>query len=107
MLGMRRVFLFLACFTWALATSRAGIELTPTLTESTVEGITLRQLVFKDGKRQVTYELPPQWTYRMSGNSIKLMPPKSATADVVIQAIPLAAPQPFDDKGIAAAHEHF
>jgi hypothetical protein len=77
------------------------------LSEHTAEGIVYNQLLFRDGTRQITYTLPSQWHHRSSGNSIKLIPSRDSTADVVIQAVPLTAPQPLDDKGIAAIHVHF
>jgi hypothetical protein len=81
--------------------------LNPTLSEFTAEGIAYKQLVFKDGKRQIAYELPSQWRYRSSADSVKLLPPNDSTADAVIKAVPLTAPRPLDDKGIAAVRDHF
>jgi hypothetical protein len=104
---MRRLLVFIYCLTSGLGTSQAAIDLTPTLTEYKANGLTFQQLVFKDGSRQVTYELPPQWTYRVVGSSVKLLPPNSSSADIFIQAQPLTAPQPLDEKGIAAARQHF
>lgn len=105
---MRYPLLFLACcFARCVATSSAAIDLTPTLSEHTAEGIVYNQLLFRDGPRQITYELPSQWRYRSVGNSIKLIPSRDSTADVVIQAAPLVAPQPLDDKAIAAIHVRF
>ena len=104
---MRRTFFFLISLTASLATAKAAVDLNPALTEYTANGITFKQLVFKDGLKRITYELPPQWTYRALGDSVKLVPANNSTADITIQALPLVSPQPLDDKGIAAAREHF
>jgi hypothetical protein len=104
---MRRIFFLLVCLTAGLATAKAAIDLNPALTQYTANGITFKQLVFNDGQKRITYELPPQWTYRALGDAVKLVPANNSTADITIQAIPLTNPQPFDDKGIAAAREHF
>jgi hypothetical protein len=104
---MRRTFFLLVCLAASLAAAQAAIDLNPALTEYTANGITFKQLVFKDDQKRITYELPPQWTYRALGDSVKLIPPTNSTADITIQAIPLLSPQSLDDKGIAAARDHF
>jgi hypothetical protein len=104
---MRRTFSLLVCLAASLATAKAAIDLNPALAQYTANGITFKQLVFKDDQKQITYELPPQWTYRALGDSVKLVPENNSTADITIQALPLVSPQPLDDKWIAAAREHF
>lgn len=104
---MRYTLLALVCVLFSAAASQASIDLTPAIKEYTAEGISFRQLLFNDGNRQITYELPPGWTFRSVDASIKLVPPDNSAADVILQAIALPAPQPFDDNGIAAAREHF
>jgi hypothetical protein len=104
---MRRAVIVLFCLVAVAVSSPAALDLTPVLKESTSEGITVKQLVFNDGPRQVTYDLPSQWTYRAAGDSIKLAPPNASDADVGISTIPLAGTQAFDDQGMAAAREHF
>jgi hypothetical protein len=81
--------------------------LPPALTQYTSEGIVFKQLVFEDGQRRITYELPSQWSYRSTEDSVKLVPPGNSNADIVIQMRPLPAPQPLDDKGVGRAREHF
>ena len=104
---MSRALVLILCLVGNLATIEGALDLNPTLTEYTAEGITFKQLVFKGDSKKVTYELPSQWGYRKSGDSIKLMPPNNSNADIAIQTTPLSAPQPFDEKGMAAAREHF
>ena len=91
----------------SIATSEAAIDLTATLTEDKANGLTSKQLVFKDGTKQITYDLPLQWTHRNVGGSVKLAAPAGSNADIVIQAVALAAPQPLDEKGVAQARQHF
>jgi hypothetical protein len=85
--------------------AHGGIDLTPSPSEYTAEGITFRQLSFTDGKRRVVYELPRQWTYRGGGSSLQLAPAKAEGADASIQVSEIATPQPFDEKLFAALKE--
>jgi hypothetical protein len=85
--------------------ARGGIDLTPSPSEYTAEGITFKQLSFKDGKRRVIYELPRLWSYRGEGTSLKLSPPHSPTADASIQVTDIVKPQPFDEKLFAVLRE--
>lgn len=85
--------------------ARGGIDLTPSVREYTAEGITFRQLVFKDGKRQVVYEVPREWSYRGNGTSLQLAPPNSVRADASIQVADMPKPQAFDEKLLAGLKE--
>src|SRR4051812_5413717 len=87
------------------ASARGEIDLTPSSSEYTAEGINFRQLSFKDGKRRIVYELPRQWSYRGSGTSLQLIPPNSARADASIQVADIPKPQAFDEKLFTALRE--
>jgi hypothetical protein len=90
----------------ALAISaRGAIDLTPTASEYTAEGVTFRQLSFKDGKRRVVYELPRQWSYRGDGTGLQLVPQNSVGADAFIRVADIPKPQVFDEKLFAALRE--
>jgi len=91
---------------FAVASANA-LDLTPVVSEYVAEGITFRQLTFKDGKRQAVYEPPRQWTCRGSGNSLQLTPATTDRADAMIQAVELKAPREFDNKAIDALREQF
>ena len=83
----------------------AAVDLTPTPSEYTAEGMTFRQLSFKDGKRRVVYELPRQWSYRGDGTSLQLVPQNSVRAEASIQVADIPKPQAFDEKLFAALRE--
>jgi hypothetical protein len=85
--------------------ARAGIDLTPSPSEYTAEGIKFKQLSFKDGKQRVVYELPLQWSYRGGGSSLQLVPVKAESADASIQFVDFTKPQPFDEKLFTALKE--
>jgi hypothetical protein len=104
---MRRAFPVLFCLAASLVTARAAIDLNPTLAEYKAEGITFKQLVFKDEKKRITYELPGLWTYRTVGNSVKLIPPNNSGVDITIQTDPATGARSSDDKGVTAVREHF
>jgi hypothetical protein len=104
---MRRTLVLIVCLASSFASAKAMIEMPPRLTEYAANGIMFKQLVFKDRTREITYELPPQWTFRNTGGSVKLVAPTSPSTDIVIQAVALGTPQPFDEKGVAQARQHF
>ena len=100
----RTVLLLL--LTAALTTARAAIDLTPTPHETTCEGFTFKELLFKDGKREILYQLPNKWVYRPGGDGVHLTP-ETPRADAIIQASTLSAPQRFDEKSVEAAKKQF
>jgi hypothetical protein len=104
---MKRLLRFSLMTFLAAFNSAAAIDMTPVPSEYKAEGITFKQLVFKDGQQRITYELPVQWSYHAFGDSVKLLPPGNSPAEAIIQAIPLANAQPLDQKGISLAREHF
>jgi hypothetical protein len=91
------------CLLCCVATARAVIDLTPVPHETTCEGFTFKELLFKDGPRQILYQLPNKWTYRAGAGEVHLAPPDIPNADAVIQAAPLPASERLDEKAIAAA----
>ncbi len=91
----------------AASMASAGIDLTPVSREYTAEGIKFRQLIFRDGELKISYEPPRLWDYRSAGNVLQLTPSKAERADAAIQAVRLPAPQPLDEKGVAAAKQQF
>jgi hypothetical protein len=75
----------------------AAIDLTAVPHDYVAEGIRHQELTFKDGERTVTMELPNKWTFRNNADRLELTPPQTKFAEGVIQAVPLAAPQPLDE----------
>lgn len=86
---------------------RAAIEFPPVPHEATYEGFTYHELIFKDGKRQVVYQLPTQWAYRSKDGGVQLVPPKTEFAEAVIQAAPRPALKPLDERSIEEAKQDF
>lgn len=105
---MKRLALVSALIAFtAMSAATAQIDLTPTANEYTAEGITFRQLSFRDGNRKIVYEPPRQWSYRGGGASLHLTPPNANRADAVIQVTELSKPQDLDEKSIATLREEF
>jgi hypothetical protein len=103
---MRR-FLLAFLLTCAV-TARGALDLSPFPSQFEGEGIKYIQLSFKDGTRQVVYVPPQSWTWRGGASQLHLTPPATfARADAMIEVSPLAAPQPLDEKAIAALREQF
>jgi hypothetical protein len=79
---------------------RAGVDLTPSVTEYVAEGMKFQQLAFKDDKRRVEYEPPRGWSFDGSANQLHLKPPQKNFAEATITAVPLSKPQPQDENTI-------
>ena len=103
---MRALLLFiLLAF---VSSTRAALSLAPTPSEYLGEGVKYTQLMFKDDKRQVTYVPPSLWAYRGSAAQLQLTPPENfKRATAAIEAAPLTAPQPLDEKTIQLVRQQF
>ena len=99
--------LLLLALVASLQSAHAVVDLTPTPQEYTAEGITIQQLIFRDGKQRVSYEPPRRWAYRFDAGALTLTPPKVDRAEAVVQAMPLLPPQPLDSRSIAVAKQQF
>lgn len=104
---MKRNLLGLLLLILAPIYSAVALDLTPSVSEYTAEGITFRELIFKDGKRQVSYEPPRLWSCRGAGNRLQLTPPNVDRADAVVETVEAKAPQKLDEKAIDALREQF
>ena len=100
--------LLLAVFLASTVSARATLNLAPFPSEFEGEGVKYTQLAFKDGKTQVLYVPPPNWTWSGGSTQLRLAPPAAVLrADAVIEASPLPTPQPLDEKAVAALREQF
>ena len=78
-------------------TVRAGIDLTPSVSEYTAEGTKFQQLSFHDSKQRIEYELPSGWSFDGNANELRVKPPQKTFAEGVIQPTPLTKAQPLDE----------
>ena len=96
------MLLLLSLFSFTVS-AKAALDLAPVPSEYDGEGVKYTRLAFKDDKRQVLYVPPLNWSYRGSSSQLRLTPPSTFTrTDAVIDTVPLAAPQPLDEKAMAA-----
>jgi hypothetical protein len=84
---------------------RAGINLTPLVTDYVAEGIKIQQLTFNDDKRRVEYEPPKGWNFDGSPNQLHFRPTGKNFAEAFITVLPLAKPQPLDDNAVKAIEQ--
>ena len=77
--------------------TKAGIDLTPNVSEYTAEGMKFHQLAFRDNKERIEYEPPQSWTFDGTANALRLKPTGRNFAEAVIEAVPLGAPQPLNE----------
>jgi hypothetical protein len=75
----------------------AGLELTPRVEDYELDGVKLRQLVFSDGERHITYTPPRKWHYSGGGNRLVLRPASDPSAEATITVSNLPQAQIFDD----------
>jgi len=77
--------------------ARAELHFNFQLQESDLDGVKLRELVFSDAGKRVTYEPPRGWQYFGDENALRLMPPPGHTGEGLVTRIKLAQPEKFDD----------
>jgi hypothetical protein len=94
--ALRRALLVI-CFSAGPAC--AALELTPTIDEFTLDGVTIQQLAFRDGEKKVTYQPPRQWDYRGSPDRLVLHPPGKTQAEAVIMRLTIPQPTGFAPDG--------
>jgi hypothetical protein len=94
---MFRTIIFPAFILAFVCRANSELDLTATAREYIAEGVSHQELVFRDGKRTITMDLPNKWTFRNNADRLELMPPQTKFAEGVIQAVPLDAPQPLDE----------
>jgi len=79
-------------------TSGAAFELSTSEHETSLEGIKLKQLVFKDKGRTVWYQPPRNWTISGGAAKIRMTPRELTFAQGEVEQSPLPAPQKFDEE---------
>ncbi|MEY2481534.1 MAG: hypothetical protein QOK24_62 [Verrucomicrobiota bacterium] len=87
-----------------LSQAYGGLDLTPRSKEYVEEGVTYRQVNFKNGDGSVTFFPPPGWTMRGQGNRLQLNPEKNLV-EAVVEATPMPAPKPLDEAAMVAFKE--
>jgi hypothetical protein len=103
---MKRLLL-LAIAAFAIS-AKGALDLAPRPTEFEGEGIKYTRLSFKDDKQDVIYVPPQNWSYRGSSAQLRLSPPPNfSQAEAVVEVVPLAAPQPLNEKGIELVRLQF
>ena len=99
--------LLLAIAVFAIS-AKGAINLAPLPSEFEGEGVKYTRLTFKDDKRQVVYIPPQNWSFHGSAAQLRLTPPSNFTrAEAVVETLPLASPQPLDEKGIELVRQQF
>src|SRR5437763_6839441 len=91
----------------AAFSAKAGIDLTAALSEYVAEGAKFQQLTFVDGKQKIQYELPLGCSFETSSTELRLKPPRKMFAEAVINATPLAKPQPLDQNAVETLKQRF
>ena len=84
------------------AFGESQLTLTATAEEYVGEGILYRRLLFKDGAKTVSMELPTGWTFSSAPARLQLAPPEVKFADVVLEALPLKEPKVLDEAAMEA-----
>jgi hypothetical protein len=104
---MLRISPITFAFLTIVLTAKSAIDLTPSVHEYIGEGIKYQKLIFQNDKQRVEYNPPPGWAFHGSAERVQLTPPKKSFAEALIEAVPLAAPQPLDEKFTKALEQQF
>lgn len=78
----------------------ADLDLTPRQQDYELEGITMRQVVFTDGQKQITYAPPRGWEYSGNGNHFVLHPRLVSGANAEITVNKLSGLGAFDEQTV-------
>lgn len=79
----------------ALIDNASALDLTPFPRHFSSDGFTYTELVLKSATGDMSFSLPPKWSYRGGASELRLTPPDKPFAEAVIEAAPL--PQPFTE----------
>jgi hypothetical protein len=79
----------------------AGLNLTPLTKEYTEDGVTYREVSFKNGEGSQKFNPPEGWTLRGQETRLQLNPPKKDFAEAVIEVSP--SPAAEIDEGVIKA----
>ena len=79
------------------ASALAQLDLSAQVTTRELEGVTFRELRFRDGKVQVSYEPPLGWTFAGGPSRLKLAPPDMPQVDASIEVIGPGKPTASDE----------
>ena len=97
---MLRKSLFLFLFPVLIGSGYAAIDLTPSVTEVTEDGVTSREAAFKTPEGKVLLALSPGWTIRGQKDRAQMNWTDQST-EAVIESTALAKPEPLDEAAIA------
>lgn len=100
-----KIYAALVVLSLIIPQAGAEIDFTPTETEYSAEGFTFRQVTLKAGDGKVTFTPPHHWVVRGDTDRMQLTSPDKSFIEATIQAVPLSAPQQFDEAAVKAFEE--
>jgi hypothetical protein len=86
--------------------ARADLDLSPTEGVRTLEDAKVRQIVFHDGAREITYQPPRGWTFCGDSNSVVFSIPEHPQAKAFIRSAARLRIPAFDDKAAKLFHDN-
>jgi hypothetical protein len=75
---------------------RAELHFSFQIHETDLDGVKLRQLVFSDGGKTVSYGPPRGWQFFGEEDRLRLLPPAGQPGEAVVNRTKLVQPQTFD-----------
>lgn len=99
-IGLLGLVLFGVC------SARADLNLTPTESLRTLERMKMKQLVFHDGDKEITYQAPRGWSCVGSVSSVVFSIPDRPQAKASIQYATRLRIPAFDDKAAKLFHDN-
>jgi hypothetical protein len=79
------------------AVARGEVDLTPVESTYELDGVTMSNVLFRDGRQEIRYDPPKDWQLDGSGSRLNLAPKSVANADGHVEVKPLVTALPFDE----------
>ena len=97
---MLRKSLLLLLLPVVFGSADAAIDLTPTVTTVTDDGVTYREVSFKTPEGKMLFTLPPSWTIRGQKDRAQMAGPDKSSAEALVEATSLDQPAPLDEAAV-------
>jgi hypothetical protein len=83
-----------------LCVTHAEVDLTPIESSYELDGVKMSNVLFRDGRQEITYCPPQGWRLSGEGSRLTLVPVSLPNTDARVEVKSLATALPFDDAGI-------
>jgi len=90
----------LSCLCLVSRNVGAQIDLTPHESTYELDGVTMTNIVFRDGKNEITYSPPKDWRVSGKDQQLTLVPNAIANTDARVEVTTTPTPVPFNEANL-------